>query len=150
MLQKDGQAFSSQLWAALQTNWFYLPGPGVIVGLVQEAPQPTPRGALSVSIELFMAMRILTGSCRAPSQHLLLLIPPYRSDICGSHPGKEGSGSGFHIPRLLTVLSNHCGSTDLHASISRGLCRFPYLHIGQREIHKEVSIMHPPWFHSKR
>ena len=147
MLQKHPSP--SQLWAALQTNWFCLPGPGVTVGLIQEAPQPTPRGALSVSIGLFMAMRVLTGSCRAPSQHLLLLIPPYRSDICGSHPGREGNGSGFHIPRLLIVLSNQCGSTDLHASIPRGLCRFPYLHIGHREIHKEVSIMHPPWSHSK-
>lgn len=42
---------------------------------------------------------------RAPSEHLLFLILPHRSDICGSHPGWEEGGSGFHIPSLLTAVS---------------------------------------------
>lgn len=54
-------------------------------------------------------------------------------------------GRWFWFPHSQIVNSSGCGSSNLHLSISRGHCKFPYLHIGHMESHKEVCTMHPPW-----
>lgn len=137
MLQKEGYFSPSQLWTALQTSWFYLPWPWSDCGAGLRATSTNTK-------EFFQCLyRTVYGSMRfpfcffffrAPSEHLLFLILPHRSDICGSHPGWEGGGSGFHIPRLLTALS--VGAL-ISIFLFQGDCKFPYLHIGHVEIHRK-------------
>lgn len=119
------------------------PGPGVIVGLVRGALQTKPRSS-AVSIqdclwqyEVPVSFLLFQGSIRAP----VILNPAPQVRHLWLTPRLGGRWLWFPHSRI--VNSPECGSTNLHFSISRGHCKFPYLHIGHMESHKEVCIMHP-------
>lgn len=145
MLQKDGYPFPLQLWEALQTSWFNLPWPWSDCGVGQRGTSTNTKEFFQCLYRtVYGSMRFLfcfffPGSIRAPV--ILNLAPQVRHLWLTPRLG----GRWLWFPHSQLVNSRECGSTNLHFSISRGHCKFPYLHIGHMESHKEVCIMHPPW-----